>query len=124
MSKAITTSIPCLAKSLRYATERPYATDFLVDHIDGAQATNHRTTTYETVVRPVSPTMWRISSLDQRGFCFIRAPTSITSRNSDDTTFVTNDYFAEIEKVIRANFPDCTRLECIDYQVRDTTSCL
>lgn len=115
-TRDIHTTFPYLARDVIYQKEKPYATDFIVEDSNVA-LTNHVFDFMDLVVRDAQPQRESFS-LQKNGFCFLKAETSISNDNADDEKFVEKTYFDEIEAVLHDNFPEYTRLECLDYQVR------
>ena len=71
----------------------------------------------DLVVRDAQPQRESFS-LQNNSFYFLKAKTGLSSDNAGDERFVEKMYFDEIEVVLHDNFPEYTRLECLDYQVR------
>src|SRR6478736_4411991 len=79
--KNVSSYMTFLSRNELYQTEKPYATDFPVDHIKGAQMTNHIFDTRPVVFHDARLTSDEFT-LDQNGFCFIRAATSLHAENA------------------------------------------
>lgn len=114
-TKDICTTFPYLARDALYQKEKPYAADFSVENSD-VVLTNHIVDFMDLIVSDARPQRG-LFSLQLHGFCFLQARTSVGTHNAGDEQFVEETYFDEIEAVLHDNFPEYSRLECLDYQV-------
>ena len=113
--KDVHTTFPYLARDAIYQKEKPYATDFIPEDRDVA-LTNHVFDFMDLVVRDAQPQRESFS-LEENGFCFLKARTSLDNDRASDENYVERTYFNEIEAMLHSKFPEYTRLECLDYQV-------
>lgn len=106
-----------LSRDSLYKTEKPYATDFPVDEIDDAKMTNHIFDTRPMIfhdARPVKETF----SLDQNGFCFIKAKTSLQGEDAaSERTEIMEQYMQEIVDILRDKLPQYREIKAMDFQV-------
>lgn len=74
--RGVSSYMTFLSREVLYQTEKPYATDFPVDDIDGATLTNHIFDTHAIKFHDAR-TAKELFSLDRNGFCFIKSRTSL-----------------------------------------------
>jgi hypothetical protein len=79
--KHVSLNLPYLRKDDLYLKEKPYTTDFSVDHIPGAKATNHLFDFQRLVITDAQERRDDFS-LQKNGFCFLRRKTSATYKYS------------------------------------------
>lgn len=97
--------------------EKPYATDFPVDDIDGAKMTNHIFDTHPTVFHDAR-LVQDLFDLDQNGFCYIKAETSLQAGDATtERTELMEQYLQEIIDVLRSRFPQYREIKSMDFQV-------
>lgn len=106
-----------LSRNSLYKSEKPYTTDFPVDHIEGAEVTNH---IFDT--RPISFKNARVSkeplALDRNGFCYIKAKTSLQAADAtSERNDVMEQYMKEIVGILREKFPQYREIRSMDFQV-------
>ena len=111
--------LPYLLRDDLYLKEKPYTTDFSVENISGAEATNHRFDYQELFIRDAQGQR-KDFTLEKNGFCFLRSRTSLTSRNADDEKYVREEYFNQLEEILHATFPEYERIEYLDHLVSMT----
>lgn len=117
ISKDISSYMTFLSRDDLYQAEKPYTTDFPVDHIEGAKITNH---IFD--VRPVTFHDGRVVKkpfdLDKNGFCFIEAKTSLQAEDAtSERTPVMEKYMQEISDILSMKFPQYKEIKCMDFQV-------
>ncbi len=106
-----------LSKNELYRVEKPYATDFPVDGIEGAVMTNH-TFDIEPIIFHDARFVKEPFVLDRNGFCYIKAETSL--RGDDATperTELMEQYMQEIADILLAKFPQYREVKGMDFQV-------
>lgn len=108
--------LPYLKKDELYDLEKPYTTDFAVDHIPGAAFSNHRFD-YENLCIADAKDDGTRFNLENNGFCFIKAKTSVSPNLADDDQYVKDVYFAEVEKVLHQTLPGYERIDYLDHLV-------
>ena len=113
--KDVKATLPYLAKIGLYKEQKPFATDF-IPSISDVSLTNHAFEFLDLVVTDARPTRDSYT-LDEEGFCFLTAPTLVTSSVVDDKAWMEENYYSEVESVLHDAFPEYSRLECLDYQV-------
>lgn len=116
-NRDIYTRFPYLARDVQYQEQKPFATDFIPRVSAEVRLTNHLFEFMDLVVVDAQPFRDKFS-LDENGFCFLRADTSLTSSSAGDSAFVEGAYYEEIEAALHKQFPEYTRLDCLDHQVR------
>jgi hypothetical protein len=107
-----------LSRHELYQTEKPYATDFPVEDIEGANMTNH---IFDT--RPITFHDARFVkepfALDRNGFCYIKVQTSLQAEDAtSEKTEQMRQYMQEIADILRARFPQYQEIKAMDFQVR------
>ncbi|KAI1740721.1 hypothetical protein F4680DRAFT_447578 [Xylaria scruposa] len=118
----ILTRLPYLKKDDLYLKEKPYTTDFAVDHIPGADASNHLFE-YQNHIIVDAQRNPRKFNLEDHGFCFIKSKTSIVHEAVYDDKYVKNVYFPEMERILHKALPGYERIDYLDHlvRVRDTS---
>ncbi|KAJ5873523.1 uncharacterized protein N7473_013396 [Penicillium subrubescens] len=107
-----------LSRDKRYQTEKPYATDFPVDEIDDAKMTNHIFDTRPVIFHDARASK-ETFTLDQNGFCFIEAKTSLQAEDAtSERTEIMEQYMQEIVGILRTNLPQYQEIKAMDFQVR------
>jgi hypothetical protein len=106
-----------LSRDKRYQTEKPYATDFPVDEIDDAKMTNHIFDTRPVIFHDARASK-ETFTLDQNGFCFIEAKTSLQAEDAtSERTEIMEQYMQEIVGILRTNLPQYQEIKAMDFQV-------
>ena len=116
----IQAKFPYLARSPLYAKQKPFATDFTPREVPvSTPLTNHRFDFQELAVTDAQDARSAFT-LGRNGFCFLTCPTAVRYEDYGDVGVLENIYYAEIEAVLHAAFPEYSRLECLDHQVRSS----
>lgn len=99
--------------------EKPFGADFPVDQLEGAQFANHILEELPVTIRDVRGAV-KPPSLDENGFCFLHAETSLHSADvvTNRKTSAVKAFLDEIEGILYESFPEYERIEIMDYQVR------
>ncbi len=112
----VQTSLPYLARDVLYDHEKPFGADFPVDRFDGAQLANHKFDSCQVVIHDVRGS--KPPSLDENGFQFIKASTSLAAADATNTkTPAVDKYLKEVEALLYSKFPGYERIEVMDFQV-------
>ncbi|KAF9765338.1 hypothetical protein IL306_002426 [Fusarium sp. DS 682] len=109
--------LPYLKKDDLYRHQKPYTTDFAIDHIPGSVASNHRFE-YQNVHVVDAQNSRETFYLEKHGFCFLKAKTSIDLESSNDLEYVRDVYFPEVEKALHEALPGYERIDYLDHLVR------
>jgi hypothetical protein len=120
--KHIPVRLPYLRRDDLYLNEKPYTTDFSVEDIAGAEATNHLFDYQELVIRDAQGQR-NDFSLEKNGFCFLRSRTSLTPADVDDDKYVREEYFNQLEEILHNAFPEYERIEYLDHLVSIWIGC-
>ena len=105
-----------LSRNELYQTEKPYATDFPVDDIEGAEMTNHLFDTHPVTFHDARATKVPFS-LDVNGFCFVKAKTSLRAETAtSERTKVMEQYMQEVADIVRETFPEYKEIKPMDFQ--------
>jgi hypothetical protein len=106
-----------LSRNDLYRTEKPYATDFPVDDIEGAKMTNHIFDTHPITFLDARAVKVPFS-LDRNGFCYIKAKTALQAENAtSERTEVMEQYMQEIADIVGDTFPQYQEVKPMDFQV-------
>ena len=85
------------------SAEKPYTTAFPVDHIDGAEVTNHE---WEAVAVHLRDMRGRLKpDLDLNGFTIVNHSTRLTAADFKVSERVEAQYYPELVDLIRQHFP-------------------
>lgn len=113
------TGISYLARTPILETEKAFDTDFPVNDVSDARATNHMTE--ERIVKVnevVDPKHW---DLNVHGFCILNEETHLDPHDAfTRKREVQKAYWYEIEAILHKHFPEYTRIESYDCTVCDT----
>ncbi|KAG5770492.1 hypothetical protein H9Q72_002657 [Fusarium xylarioides] len=109
--------LPYLKRDDLYRHQKPYTTDFAIDHIPDSVASNHRFDYQNVHVVDAQDSLEKFD-LERNGFCFIKAKTSITLESANDTEYVRDVYFPEVEKALHMALPGYERIDYLDHLVR------
>lgn len=116
-SRDINTYLPYLAKDEIYTKEKPFGADFPVDRFQGSQLANHVFDNKQVIIHDVRNA--KSTSLEINGFCFLKAETSLKATEATNTkTEAVEAYLAEVERILYNKFPEYSRIEVMDFQVR------
>ena len=116
-SHAVQTRLPYLARDELYSHEKPFGADFPVDKFEGAQLANHVFDDRLVVVNDVRAIL--PPSIEQNGFCFIKADTSLKAADAtNERTSAVQSYLLEIQRLLYDHFPEYSRIEVMDFQVK------
>lgn len=113
----IHTRMPFLKKQDPLTTsEKPYTVDFDISDIPSAKISNHTFDFHTIPIRDIrsAPSPF---SLNTHGFTLLTHPSSLTAHNADNAAFIETTYFAELEALLYARFPEYARFEVLDHQV-------
>lgn len=100
-----------------YQSEKPYATDFPVDDIEGARMTNHMFDTHPIIFYDAKM-IKEPFALDRNGFCFIKAKTSLRAEDATpERTELMEQYTQEIADILKDRFPQYQEIKSMDFQV-------
>ena len=114
--REVQTTLPYLARDKLYDNEKPFGADFPVDRFEGAQLANHKFESCPVVVHDIRGA--KSATLEENGFQFVKASTSLSAVDADNTrTPAVDRYLKEIEVLLYENFPDYERIEVMDFQV-------
>jgi hypothetical protein len=113
---SILVNMPYLKKDDSYLCEKPYTTDFAVDHIPGANPSNHRFD-YQSLSIADAQNCREGFELQKHGFCFLKAKTSITPDSAKDNDYVRKVHFPEVETLLHKALPGYERIEYLDHLV-------
>jgi hypothetical protein len=113
----VSVSLPYLNRDDLYLKEKPYVTDFAVDHIPGAEASNHRFDYQSLIITDVQTCRERFT-LEKNGFCFLRGKTSVTLTTADDEEYIREVYFPELEQILHEALPGYERIDYLDHLVQ------
>jgi hypothetical protein len=112
----VQTSLPYLARDALYDHEKPFGADFPVDRFDGAHGANHTFDSHPVVIHDVRGA--KPLCLEENGFQFIKASTSLTAADATNTkTPAVAKYLIEVETLLYEKFPEYERIEVMDFQV-------
>lgn len=118
----VKTKLTYLARNELYQREKPYATDFLVEHIDGAEATNHLFELMDVVVNDARGSE-HCFYLNKQGFCFRKFEMVAPGRLANEDGDAVKEYYEQLEICIEKSFPEYRRVEVIDHLVSDSSNC-
>lgn len=107
-----------LARDPLYLKQKPYAADFAVDPRIGS---NHLFERVEITVHDARPNKSSFT-LDKNGFCFRDRETSATFDSLKMRGPAIEEYYRDMEDVVRQNFPEYSRIDVIDHGVRSRPS--
>ena len=114
---SISTHMPYLAKDKLYETEKPYGADFPVDQYVGSRSSNWLFDDQKILVhdiRGLDP-----PTLAKNGFCFLKVKTTLKEDEAtNEQTPAMKQFLQEIEKTLYRQFPEYSRIELTDFQVR------
>lgn len=106
-----------LARNELYQTEKPYTTDFPVDEIEGAKMTNQIFDTQPVLFHDARVAKEPLT-LDQNGFCFVKAKTSLQAEEATpEKTELMEQYLQEVADILRDKFPQYKEVKSLDFQV-------
>lgn len=106
-----------LARNELYQTEKPYTTDFPVDDIEGAKMTNQLFDTQPVIFHDARVAKEPLT-LDQNGFCFIKAKTSLQAEDATpEKTALMEQYLQEVADILQDKFPQYKEVKSLDFQV-------
>lgn len=113
----INSHVVFLSRNELYQTEKPYATDFPVDEIEGAKVSNHifdtRPVTFHNARGVKEP-----FSLDRNGFCYIKAKTSLQPEDATpEWTEAMEQHMQEIADLLHDKLPQYNEIKSMDFQV-------
>jgi hypothetical protein len=116
IAREVYTHMPYLARDELYNEEKPFGADFPVDHFEGGELAHHifdnKAITGHDVRGREPP------ALDRNGFCFIKAPTSLTAAGATNSLSPpVAKYLGEIERILYKTFSEYSRIEIMDFQV-------
>ena len=120
-NRDVCTVFPYLARNVLYGKQKPFATDF-IPSISDVPLTNHHFDFMDVVVTDARPSRESFV-LEEHGFCFPKSSTTLTCVSADDPKYVEDHYYPEIEEALLLEFPEYTRVECLDYQVHSGHCC-
>ncbi|KAH6988112.1 hypothetical protein BKA56DRAFT_630060 [Ilyonectria sp. MPI-CAGE-AT-0026] len=107
-----------LARNKLYQTEKPYTTDFPVDDIEGAKMTNQIFDTQPVLFHDARVAKEPLT-LDQNGFCFAKAKTSLKAEEATpEKTELMEQYLQEVADILQDKFPQYKEVKSLDFQVR------
>lgn len=116
-ARDVKAQLPYLARKDIYQTEKPYGADFPVDHFRGSQLSNHIFEAADVMIRDVREN--NSFTLDKNGFCFLDTPTNLPREQASNTANpAVVQYLSEVERLMYEQFPQYSRIEIMDYQVR------
>lgn len=106
-----------LARNELYQTEKPYTTDFPVDDIEGAKMTNQIFDTQPVLFHDARVAKEPLT-LDQNGFCFVKAKTSLKAEEATpEKTELMEQYLQEVAGILQEKFPQYKEVKSLDFQV-------
>jgi hypothetical protein len=108
----VTTKMTHLARDPLYLKQKPYGVDFATD----TPTTNHVFEDVEVTIRDARSIKSGFS-LDENGFCFLDHPTSAIFDSLKTDPSKVEDYYKEIETLIKFAFPEYSRFDIIDHLV-------
>lgn len=117
------THVRYLARSPIFEKEKAFSTDFPVDHVKGAEQTNHEADHRPMTVAAIAdPSHWK---LDVHGFCILHAETHLDPHDVYTKKREVQDaYWYEIEAILHKHLSQYSRIECFDLTVRATANSL
>lgn len=111
------TFLSYLARDELYEKEKSFSTDFAVDHIPGARATNGKTD--ERLVSMHDIHTSKDITFDTAGFCLANFHSQFSAddlvNNGEEAKL---GYWKEIQQLILSTFPEYKKVECYDLTVR------
>ena len=112
---AVETTMSYLANDSLYQIEKPYYVAYSVDDIPGASRTNHIVEEKRVSIKDARglPEF----QLDDAGFTFVRATTTLTQEQFLQPRAVRSTYFEEIQQMLMKTFPRYTDIVLLDYVV-------
>jgi hypothetical protein len=114
----ICTKVPYLGRDELYQKEKPYIADFSVEHVPNAKSSNHLFEYQDHTIIDAQPLRSTLT-FRRNGFCFLRAKTSLTSKNADDPEYIQTHFWDELELILHNAFPEYERLEYLDHLVTE-----
>lgn len=106
-----------LSRNELYQVEKPYTTDFPVDHIEGAEITNHLFDAQPITFHDARGVMKKFD-LDRNGSRYIKAKTSLKAEDAtSEPTEVMERYMQEIVDILYEKFPQYQEIKSMDFQV-------
>ncbi|CVK99418.1 uncharacterized protein FMAN_02260 [Fusarium mangiferae] len=109
--------LPYLKRDDLYRHQKPYTTDFAIDHIPDSVASNHRFDYQNVHVVDAQDSPGKFD-LERHGFCFVKAETAISIESANDTEYVRDIYFPQVEKALHMALPGYERIDYLDHLVR------
>ncbi|KAK5459366.1 hypothetical protein LTS15_003494 [Exophiala xenobiotica] len=109
----VTTKMTHLARDPLYLKQKPYGVDFATD----TPTTNHVFEDVEVTIRDARSIKSGFS-LDENGFCFLDHSTSAIFDSLKTDPSKVEDYYKEIETLIKFAFPEYSRFDIIDHLLR------
>lgn len=117
LSHTMNTFLSYLARDELYEKEKSFSTDFAVDHIPGARATNGKTD--ERLVSMHDIHTSKDITFDTAGFCLANFHSQFSAddlvNNGEEAKL---GYWKEIQQLILSTFPEYQKVECYDLTVR------
>ncbi|KUJ17108.1 uncharacterized protein LY89DRAFT_646248 [Mollisia scopiformis] len=117
MAIDIQSIIPYLKRDPLYHQFKPFSASFRVESVTEEQSSNHMFEYVPVTVHDVRG-LEKPMDLDVNGFCYMKQKTSVTSEMANTIATYQELYFEEIEDFLYNNFPQYSRFECMDLQVR------
>ncbi|KAI0448369.1 hypothetical protein F5B21DRAFT_497736 [Xylaria acuta] len=111
------TTIPYLKRDPLYKKIKPFSASFRVENVTEEQSSNHMFEYKPAVVHDVRGHESDFD-LDTNGFCFMKQSTFLTSEKANNIAEHQEQYFDEIAEFLYRAFPQYSRFECMDLQVR------
>ncbi|KAI7288788.1 hypothetical protein KC343_g1093 [Hortaea werneckii] len=106
-----------LARDKLYQSEKPYSADFETDELNGQRKSNFILELCNVDVSPM--TSLSGFDMDVNGFCVLEEDTSLTFEDAATRPEqAESEYQRQLEQILHKHFPVYTRLEPLDFVIR------
>jgi hypothetical protein len=111
----VQSSMKYLARLERYHHEKPYSFSFDVSGVSGAEETNRVIDEQNVFLHQILEL--KDAAFDTAGWTFIEEPLITDPTTLTDPEIVRQQYYPEIENLIRRHFPQYDHVALIDHEV-------
>ncbi|OTA54711.1 hypothetical protein K449DRAFT_401005 [Hypoxylon sp. EC38] len=119
-SDHVETDIFYFSRNDKFSNEKPYTLTFPVDHIPGAQVSNHEFESRKTKIRDVRGSL--LPDLNIHGFTFVQWETAMSRDEFESPENIIQKYYPELVTMLKASFPHYKKVAFFDNTVRRRVS--